>query len=273
MSADPTAVMTLDAVRAGFVGRPDFLGPIDLKVGGGDFWAIVGPNGAGKTTLLRVMAGILRHSAGSVSLGDRPLEHVPLRSRAQALAYLPQRNVEDVDLGAREIVQLGRYPYRSFGLFASAADRSIVQQALSQAGVAEFADRSMRTLSGGEAQRVHIAAALAQQPRLLLLDEPTASLDVRYQLSILGLLRTLASDAGMAVVVVLHDVNLALQFASHALLLDNGRAVASGCATEVLTISNLSNVYGVKMSATETLESPARTYLVASNEEPTACRR
>ena len=169
----------------------------------------------------------------------------------------------DMELYVGDVGRLGRCPNRSLGLFEPAGDHGIAEEALELGGTLALADRPMRTLSGGEAQRVHLAAALAQQPKLLLLDEPTASLDLQHQLAIFGLLRDRAQDEGLPVVVVTHDVNLAIRFCSHVLLLDQGKPAAMGAPGEVLTPATLGPVYAVEM-ATATIEGDAdRRWVVA----------
>ena len=242
-------MLELRDVRFGFANRPDFLGPVSMAVRGGGCWAIVGPNGAGKSTLLRLMAALHKPDDGDILLGGRPLSSVAVRERAKNVALVPQRVSSDLDLTARELVLMGRYPHRSFGLFASEADHGIVERAMVVTETVEFARRKMATLSGGEAQRVHIAAALAQEPTLLLLDEPTASLDLKHQLGIFELLRDRAREDGIAVVVVTHDVNLAATFSSDVLVLCDGRVAASGKPDEVLTPEILASVFEVGMVA------------------------
>lgn len=241
--------LVLENVAFGFVNRPDFLGPCSLTVSPGECWAIVGPNGAGKTTLLRLMAGLLRPSGGSVRLGNHSLSAMPARRRAKRIAYLPQRVLVDLDFTVGELVLMGRFPHRSLGLFESAADREIAARAMETTGITEFADRTMGTLSGGEAQRVHIAASLAQEPDVLLLDEPTASLDLQHQLTVHHILKDLAENARMAVVVVTHDINLAAQMCSRALVLDQGKTVASGEPSAVLTPDVLNPVYSIHLES------------------------
>lgn len=260
LTGDARPALELIDVRFGFRDRPDFLGPISLAVRPGECWAIVGPNGAGKSTLLRLMAGLHHPSAGVVRLGVHRLETIAHRERARTLALVPQRPPADVDLTVREIVLMGRFPHRSLGLFDTSADHAIAERAMAMTETLSFADRSMATLSGGEAQRVHVAAALAQEPRVLLLDEPTSSLDLRHQLAVFEILRDCASprESGLpiGVVVVTHDVNLAARFCSHILLLHEGHLVAAGPPADVLTPTKLRAVYGVEMA---TLSLPQET--------------
>ena len=242
-------MLTLDDVQFGFPARPDFLGPITLSVAPGECWAIVGPNGAGKSTLLRLMAGLHRPRSGVVSLAGEALGRMSLRERAKRIAFLPQQMPADLDFRVRELVLMGRFPHRSLALFESAEDERRTEQAMAATQTLEFADRPVATLSGGEAQRVHLAAALAQEPQLLLLDEPTASLDLQHQLAVFQILLERTVRHRLAVVVVTHDVNLAGRFCTHVLLLDHGKPAAVGPPSQVIIPAVLSPVYGVKLAA------------------------
>jgi iron complex transport system ATP-binding protein len=164
------------------------------------------------------------------------------------MAFLPQGiSASELDYSVREIVLMGRFPHRSWSLFESAEDHRIAEDAMATTATGLFADRPVKTLSGGEAQRVHIAAALAQQPDALLLDEPTSSLDLQHQLGIFGLLHDLAVRDGLGVVVVTHDINLAARFGTKVLLMDNGRLAAYGKPEKVIKPSVLEPVYGVEL--------------------------
>jgi iron complex transport system ATP-binding protein len=259
-------LVQLHNLHFGFTDRPRFLGPIDLSVAGGDRWAILGPNGAGKSTLLKLMAGLLTPSQGSVRLLGREWNSVSPRDRARIIAYLPQLSPTDLDFSVREIVLMGRYPHRSLGLFESTADFELTDRAMRTTEVLRLADRRFRTLSGGEAQRVHLAAALVQAPSLLLLDEPTASLDLHHQVAILDILRDRAAKDGIGVVFVTHDVNLAAQFASHVLLLDDGKVAASGPPDKVIEPAILTPVYRVNMTAVGIPNDPQRRFVAVLSD-------
>jgi iron complex transport system ATP-binding protein len=248
VTADSPVLLELRHVRFGFPTRRDFLGPISLAVRAGECWAIVGPNGAGKSTLLRLMAGLANPDDGEIQLNDESLRHVSSRRRARQIAFVPQRVPGDLDLCVRDVVLMGRFPHRSMSLFESPADYRIADRAMQITATHSFSARPLATLSGGEAQRVHVAAALAQEPRILLLDEPTASLDLQHQLAIFHILQQRACTDGLAVVVVTHDVNLAARYCTHVLLLHEGKAVASGTPPDVLTPEILEPVYEVKLA-------------------------
>ncbi|MFP7759867.1 ABC transporter ATP-binding protein [Marisediminicola sp. LYQ85] len=221
---------------------------VDLEVRGGEVTAIVGPNGAGKSTLIRVLAGVARPSSGDVRWNGSDWFALGRRERARSAALVEQDVHAELPLTVRDAVALGRTPHLSAFGAPSRDDAAIVRDAMRDAGVAEFAARPLSTLSGGERQRVHLARALAQQPGLLLLDEPTNHLDVRAQLSILGLARSLATAGGIAVVAALHDLNLAMTYADHVIVLDRGRVVISGPPRTALTRSVIESVWGVSVT-------------------------
>jgi len=247
VAGEPGTVLSLSGVRYGFRSRPDFLGPIDLELRPGDFWALVGPNGSGKTTLLRLIAGLLRPAAGEIRLGGRRLAAIPARERARRLAYMPQTTTGDLDFTAGQVVLLGRYPHRGWGMFESPHDEGVARQAMELTGTLSFAERRLMTLSGGEAQRVHLAAAFAQEPEILLLDEPTASLDLAHQVAIFRLLRERAQGPRLAVIVATHDLNLAARYSSHMLVMQEGKRVAAGPPTDVLCSDVLEEAFGVAL--------------------------
>lgn len=206
---------------------------------------LLGPNGAGKSTLLRLVAGVLRPDAGHVVLDSTDLLALPRRERARRVALVEQESPVPASLTVREAVLLGRTPHGSRWGGLTEHDHAVAETALTEAGVAELADRVLATLSGGERQRVHLARALAQEPELLLLDEPTNHLDVHAQLDTLAVVRDL-TERGVTVVAALHDLNLAAAACDHLVLLDQGTVVATGSAADVLRPEVLDPVYGVR---------------------------
>jgi len=217
---------------------------LELELRAGQITAVVGPNGAGKSTLLRLLAGLEPPQAGQVRLGDDDLRVLPARQRARRLAYLPQRTSLPHDLPVRELVLLGRAPYLpAFGPPA-AADEAAVAAALRELDLAELAERGAATLSGGEFQRVMLARMLASAARVLVLDEPTAALDVGHALAFLARLRALA-DAGAAVVLALHDLDLARRYTDQAALLGGHGVAHTGPVAEVLSARLLAPAFGV----------------------------
>lgn len=243
------ALLTVAGLRFGYPGCPVFLGPVAFELRAGTLLAVVGPNGAGKTTLLRLTAGLLAPTEGAVALGGRTLDRLGAAERARRIAFLPQRTDAPPDLIARDVVLLGRFPHRRFRFFDSPDDSDIATRAMQTTRTLCFAERTLATLSAGERQRVHLAAALAQQPQWLVLDEPTSALDPFHQLSIIGVLRDLCDRSALTVVVATHDLNLAGQFADTVLLLDHGGIAAMGPAERVLRPDVLEPVYGVRFRA------------------------
>lgn len=222
------------------------LDAVNLAVQAGELVGVVGPNGAGKTTLLSIMGGLLAPSAGQVYLDQTPLSSFGQRQIAQHIAFVPQSApAGDFRFSARDMVLMGRYSHRQRFAGETANDRAIATVAMQHAKVTSFADRSVTELSGGERQRVAIARALAQQPRLLLLDEPTASLDLSHQLHVLQLVRQLVTKNRLTAVTAIHDLALASRFCDRLILLDHGRIVSDGFPVDVLTPDRLAAVFGV----------------------------
>ena len=215
---------------------------VSLSVTPGQLLAVVGPNGAGKTTLLRLLTGSLSPEQGEVLLDNRPLDGLDDRERARALAVVPQSESSPFPVTVREMVAMGRYAHLGPWERTGGHDRAVVERALERCAVAELADRQINELSGGERQRSRIARALAQEAPILLLDEPTAGLDLRYRMELFHLLRELRGE-GLAVLVITHDLNLAARFADRLLLLDRGRATARGAPESVLSREALEAVY------------------------------
>lgn len=235
------------------IGRHKILADIALTVNAGELVAIVGPNGAGKTTLLRAIAGLVP-STGAISVGGDPLAALSLPRRARRIAYLPQGHVFHWPLPVSEIVALGRLP-RGAGADLSDADRAAVALAMADTGTTEYADRPVTTLSGGERARVAIARVLATEAPLILADEPTASLDPRYQIAVIGMLHRHAQSFG-SVIAVLHDLGLAARYADRVIVMDKGRIVAEGPPQEVLTAALLAETFGVNAEVVEVRGAP-----------------
>ena len=217
---------------------------VSLELSAGHLVALVGPNGAGKTTLLRALAGLLP-SDGAIHVGGAALASLSLRERARRFAYLPQGHIVHWPLPARDIVALGRYPHGATDpARLSAKDRDAVLRAMRATDVVEFSDRRVTELSGGERSRVALARVLAVEAPVILADEPTASLDPRYQLDVMKTLRA-AADQGGLVIVVTHDLGLAARFADHLLVLSQGRLVAEGAPAAALSEQVMADVFRV----------------------------
>ena len=226
------------------LGNQPILDGVDLAAPAGQLTGLIGPNGAGKSTLLRAILGLVP-ATGTVTFDGTDLLAMPRRARARLAAFVEQSSDSDARLSAREVAMLGRIPFQSVWQAApSPEDEAQVDAALAAVDMTAFADRLYQTLSGGEQQRVQIARALAQQPRLLLLDEPTSHLDLHAQLATLDLLRRHAR-AGATVLLALHDLNLAAAFCDSLVVLQGGRPAASGTPDQVLTPALLRTVYGV----------------------------
>jgi iron complex transport system ATP-binding protein len=242
-----TALASLDAVSAGY-GRAVVLRDVSWAVEPGEAWAVLGPNGAGKSTLAKVACGLLAPTSGVARLQGLDVTTATPRQLAQRVAWVPQQVPDGLDFTALEVALMGRSPALGpFGL-TSADDDARARAALARFGVEALAGRPLSQLSGGERRRVFLARGLVQDAPLLVLDEPTAFLDVRHQVETLTLARRLVSPL-RAVVAVLHDVTLAARFATHAALLSEGRVVAQGPAPAVLTAERLADVYGTPMEA------------------------
>jgi len=232
-------------LEAGYNGHPVLSG-LDLEVEEGEIIALVGPNGSGKSTLLRALGRVLRPRAGAVLLDGRAIQEWSTRDVARQLALLPQGPTLSSDLTVEELVWMGRSPHQGLLGLPTAADREAVRWSMEETGVVEMGSRSVSTLSGGERQRVWIAMALAQRPRILLLDEPTTFLDLSHQLEVLELIHHLNREYGITVVLVLHDLNQAVRYARRVVVLHEGRVHSQGTPREVLTAETLREVFGVE---------------------------
>ena len=240
-----TTLLCARALNVAIAGR-SVCRALDLAIAPGECWAMLGRNGAGKTTLLHTLAGLRAPLSGAIELDGRPLNALTLREIARLRGLLPQDDSDAFPATVRETVLIGRHPHLSRWQAEGPNDIRIARDALSAVGMEGTETRDVRTLSGGERRRVALAALLAQQPALFLLDEPSSHLDLHHQLALLERLTALARERGGALMMVLHDVNLAARFCDHALLLDAGDAVA-GAAGELLTAARLSRLYGVPL--------------------------
>jgi iron complex transport system ATP-binding protein len=222
--------------------RPALRG-VDIDVPSGAFHAVLGPNGSGKSTLMRALLGVQPLQAGSVLLGDRALGEWTRRDLARHVAAVAQSEAMPFPMTVRQLVSMGRYAHLGALQQERREDHVAVEDALERCDAAALADRAVQTLSGGELQRVRIARALAQQPHALVLDEPTASLDVGHEMGILELLRG-AAECGITVLWITHHLDLAARYAERILLLREGRVGAVGTPDEVMTSENLAEAYG-----------------------------
>lgn len=215
---------------------------VSIDVPEGSLYAVLGPNGSGKSTLFKAILGLLPPAGGRALVDGRDTRSWPRRELARSVGVVSQAETIAFPLTVREMVGMGRYPYMGALGGEGEADRAAIAKALEQCDVADLAQRDVTTLSGGELQRVRIARALAQEPSALVLDEPTASLDIRHEMAILELLRT-SSDDGMTVLVVTHGLDLAARFADRMLLLAGGQVAAEGAPADVMHSQVLEKVY------------------------------
>ncbi|MER7762273.1 ABC transporter ATP-binding protein [Streptomyces sp. NPDC097619] len=251
------------------------LDDVGVTVPDGGVVGLLGPNGSGKSTLLRLLAGLRRPDRGTVRFDGTALDALSRRDRARRLAVVEQESSAHHQVTVRQVVELGRTPFRGRFDAPSARDRHAVDAALERTALTHRQHRSWHTLSGGERQRTQLARALAQEPREILLDEPTNHLDIRHQLELLDLLRSL----DLTCVIALHDLNLAARYCDHLVVLDRGEVAAAGPPADVLTPELLGSVYGVEAAvdrepATGTLRitylGPARVTKTGDEARPPA---
>jgi iron complex transport system ATP-binding protein len=244
-----TALLSARGVSAGYRDRRVLEG-VSLEVREGELWAILGPNGAGKSTFLRTVLGLHPRLEGAVELAGRAIEAYSPQDRARFAAWVPQDFEPEAGFSGLELVLMGRAPHLSrFGL-PSAADVDRARACLDELGIAHLAGRSSQAMSGGERRLLLLARALAQEPKLLLLDEPTAFLDLRHQVDALTRVRA-RLGGGLGAVAVLHDLNLAAAFADRVMLLREGKVLAQGPTREVLERSRLEALYQVPIEIAE----------------------
>lgn len=227
-------------------GAPLVVDGVTVRLSDGALAGILGPNGSGKTTLLRLLSGTRRPTAGRVLADDRPIDQLSRREIARQIAVVPQDTELAFEYSVIEIVLMGRHAHLGLFTVEGPEDIRIAQQALASTGTAHLAERPFHELSGGEKQRVVIAAALAQSANLLLLDEPTASLDLGYQLEVSALLQRLNREQGVTMAISTHDLNLAASICRELILMRDGRVIAMGPTNEVLTPDNVRRLYDVE---------------------------
>jgi iron complex transport system ATP-binding protein len=237
-------VIELNAVSFGYTAT-DVVKTITSEFAAGEFVALVGPNGAGKSTLLKIMGGLIRTYRGSARFFGDEIARVAPRDLARRLAFVPQDTQMVFPFTVAEIVLMGRLPHRPRTLFDSPSDAKSAKEAMLLTDTAELSQKRFNELSGGERQRVVLASALAQNPELLLLDEPTAFLDLKHQLQFYEILERLNAERGLTIVSVTHDVNLAARYAPRMIALRSGKFVADGTPEEVLTPQRLYDIFEI----------------------------
>jgi iron complex transport system ATP-binding protein len=244
MAKEDESAMMLEGVSFEVSGKV-LLQPLTLGFAERGVMGLVGPNGSGKSTLLRILARQQTPTRGRISLAGRPLPAWGEREFAQRVAYLPQHLPLATGLTVGELVGLGRYPWHGALGRITRTDREKVEEALTLTATDTLADRLVDTLSGGERQRVWLAMLIAQDARLLLLDEPISALDVAHQIEVLGLIRRLSLDSGIAAIVVIHEINMAARFCDEILALKGGRMIVRGPPAEFMVPSRLEEIYDV----------------------------
>lgn len=235
--------LLIEAAGLGYTyGERPVLEDVSLRLDPGEVVGLLGPNGSGKSTLVRVLSGVLAGYRGSLRLDGRELATFDRREIARRVAVVPQEPSFSLPFTVEEIVLMGRHAHQGAFAFDSAADQEVARRALEACGAAPLAGRFIHELSSGERQRVVFARALAQEPRVLLLDEPASFLDIRYQIELYGRVRALARQ-GLTVLTVLHDLNMAALYCDRVVLLRGGRVAAAGALAEVFTREHLSRVF------------------------------
>lgn len=257
MSHVPPHLLHIENLSVRF-NRTDILRSVSFTLNRGEFLAVIGPNGAGKTTLIKTILGLNPDYTGQILLQGRVLNQYTPKEKARRLAYVPQTH----DIGefhrVRDFILMGRYPYLSAIRPPEAEDHAVVDEALRQTETILLADRLVSTLSGGERQKVMIAAALAQQPEILILDEPATFLDPKNQIEIQGLLRRINRNNGVTIISITHDLNSALHDASRVLGLKRGEISLDGPPAETLTPERLHNLFEAPFRILSTVDSPMR---------------
>ncbi|EFI84160.1 ABC transporter, ATP-binding protein [Listeria grayi DSM 20601] len=234
----------VEKLTAGY-DRKTILHDIDLKLLDGEISVIIGANGCGKSTLLKTMAKLIKPMSGEVILDGKAISKIPAKEFARTLGVLPQERVLPEGITVVDLISRGRYPHHSLLSSMSKADYEAVAEAMEMMDITAFANRDIEALSGGQKQRVWIAMALAQQTDILFLDEPTTFLDITYQVEILDLLTDLNRKYGTTIVMVLHDINLAVRYAEHVFALKEGVLIAEGKASSVITSELIKEVFAL----------------------------
>jgi iron complex transport system ATP-binding protein len=239
------AILTAENLSVGF-GDKIVINNLSLTVEQGQVLSVIGPNGSGKSTLLKALSRNLRPMSGSVLLDGMDICSFSAKKFACQLAILHQSPRAPGDLTVRDLVEYGRFPYQHWWKSGDEKDKRVVEEVLQQTGLANLATRPVNTLSGGEQQRAWIAMALAQKPRILLLDEPTTYLDICHQLEILDLVARLNKEHGISIVMVIHDLNYAARYSDTVVVLQQGSLYAAGNPADMITPTMLREVFGVE---------------------------
>ncbi len=237
--------LDVQSIKAGY-GHKTVLDGIDFAVPDGSIATLLGPNGCGKSTLLKVIGRLLKPSAGTVLLNDRPIRDYKTGELARSMAILPQLHQASGELTVEELVAYGRFPHRRIALMSTEHDRRVIDDALKMTRMDELRKRRISTLSGGERQRAWIGMTLAQEPKVLLLDEPTTFLDICCQFEIIEMVRMLNQKYGMTVVMVLHDLNLAARYSDKLILMKEGTVRYEGTPMELMKAEILRDIFEIE---------------------------
>lgn len=267
----PNALLSGRGLVVGYGDVPR-VGAVELELRTGEFVAVLGPNGAGKTTLLKTLAGVLPPLQGRVEVFGDELSSLGPREVARRVAVLPQETAPLFSMSVLAAVLLGRAPWHDAWSFETRDDVEIARASLGAVGAAHLIERDVTELSGGERRRVHLARALAQQGRVLLCDEPTAGLDLKATGEVFEHLRRLA-DAGQAVLVVTHELELAAALCDRVMLLANGRALGAGAAADVLTTAHLRDAFDVELSVEQDRDGRVRIVRDLTSDDWTSARK
>lgn len=241
--------MILDQISFAYQKDNLILKMLNLRFQSGELCGIIGPNGSGKSTVIKLLSAEISPIQGQVFLGRQDIRSMHERTLARHVAVVPQHATMVFDFSVLDVVLMGRHPYRKWFGGSENEDLAICHACMEQTGISHLANRAVTTLSGGQWQRVIIARALAQQTDILLLDEPIASLDIKYQVRVLSLMRHLTKVKGMTIICVLHDLNLAAQYCHHLILLQKGQLLCEGTAQDVLTPKRLQEAYGITVDS------------------------
>lgn len=238
-------VLEAENISYSYRGQLRAIDGISLSIAKGDFWAILGANGSGKSTLVNLLSGVLSPDQGTVRLLERDISSMSQREIAQNVAFVPQNIQVDFPFTCREIVLMGRFSRLSGLGIEGKEDHDAAESALELTGVSHLAERMIHQLSGGERQRVFIAQAIAAKPRILILDEPISSLDIKYKVRVLELLRSLNENQGITILAILHDLNLASMYAKGLIFLKGGKVFGAGAPDQLLTGEKVQEIYDV----------------------------
>lgn len=231
-------------------GRLNVLREISFKVEAGEFVGIIGPNGSGKSTLLNLLSGIEEPDQGEIRLAGKPVASFSRKALSQRLAVLQQDGLPSISYPVREVIEMGRFPFQDWrGREKDGNADELLNQIMNRLELQELADRPLNVLSGGQRQRVALGKVMAQQPQVLLLDEPTTYLDIRYQMQFMDLIAAWQQEEGLTVVAVMHDLNLASLYCDRLLILSEGKVIAEGAPDEILVPETIESVFDVKSHA------------------------